>query len=71
LWLKGLPKLEPTNIVEPDNNKGKLGKVVSSWYAETLKDGKGDLKVVSRIRSTTFEVLAKAMAEQWTFIKEL
>ena len=66
LWLKGLPKLEPTNIVEPDNKRANLGKVVSSWYAETLKQGKGDLKEVSRIRSKTFDGIANAMAVQWS-----
>jgi hypothetical protein len=66
LWLKGLPKLEPTNIVEPDNKRANLGKVVSSWYAETLKQGKGNLKEVSRIRSKTFDGVANAMAVQWS-----
>ena len=66
LWLKGLPKLEPTNIVEPNNERAKLGKTVSSWYAETLKQGKGNLAEVSRIRSKTFDGIAKAMAIQWS-----
>lgn len=65
LWLKGLPKLTPTNIVEPDNRRANLGKTVSWWYAETLKQGKGDLKEVSRIRSKTFKGIAEAMATQW------
>jgi len=66
LWLKGLPKIEPTNIVETDNERANLGKVVSSWYAETLKQGKGNLKEVSRIRSKTFDGVANAMAVQWS-----
>lgn len=65
LWLKGLPKLQPTNIVYPDNKRTNLGKPVSSWYAETLRQGGGNLKEVSRIRSTTFQGIADAMAEQW------
>ena len=65
LWLKGLPRLIPTNIVRPDIERKNLGKPVSSWYAETLKQGGGNLKEVSRIRSTTFAGIAKAMAEQW------
>ncbi len=65
LWLKGLPKLVPTNMVEPDNEKAKLGKSVSSWYAKTLKEGK-TLADVSRIRSKTFDGIAKAMAQQWS-----
>ncbi len=54
-----------TNIVAPDNKRKKLGKPVSSWYADTLKQGGGDLAEVSRIRSKTFEGIAKAMALQW------
>jgi hypothetical protein len=65
LWLKGLPKLRPTCKVIPDNKRVNLGKPVSSWYAETLKQGKGSLKEVSRIRSTTFKGIAEAMASQW------
>lgn len=60
LWLKGLPKLQPTNEVEPlspyvpsftsrhKGNKNKYG------IAHTAKD-----------RSKTFEGIAAAMAEQW------
>ena len=67
LWLKGLPKLIPTNIVE----KGEVtiwegtGKSISVWYKQTLKDAKGDLKLLSKIRSKTFKGIAEAMAEQW------
>ena len=65
LWLKGLPKLTPTNVVAPDTERKNLGKPVSSWYADTLKQGAGNLAEVSRIRSKTFEGIAKAMALQW------
>ncbi len=65
LWLKGLPKLTPTNIVAPDTERKNLGKTVSSWYADTLKQGAGNMAEVSRIRSKTFEGIAKAMALQW------
>ena len=65
LWLKGLPKLKPTNMVAPDTERKNLGKMVSSWYADTLKQGGGNLKEVSRIRSETFPGIAKAMALQW------
>lgn len=65
LWLKGLPKLVPTNIVQPDTEKAKLGKTVSSWYASTLREGR-TLKEVSRIRSKTFDGIAKAMSSQWS-----
>ena len=65
LWLKNLPRLVPTNMVEPDNKRVRLGKTVSSWYAKTLKEGGGDLQKVSQIRSTTFHGIAEAMAFQW------
>ena len=65
LWLKGLPLLHQTNIVSPDEGRAFLGKQVSSWYAETLKQGGGNLSEVSKIRSKTFPGIAKAMAEQW------
>ena len=62
LWLKGLPKLQPTNIVEPEliQYTCKNGKTVTfgANYVRGLKDRAKD-------RSKTFEGVAKAMAEQW------
>lgn len=62
LWLKGLPKLEPTNMVD----KGEYltfpsGKRMSKWYADKPFGGDGRKK----IRSTTFQGIADAMADQW------
>lgn len=65
LWLKGLPELYPTNIVEKDNDMvrwvhkatGKK-KSCSKWYNTNTGDH-------SRHRSKTFPGIAKAMAEQW------
>ena len=67
LWLKGLPKLVPTNIVKRDEitTWDGTGKKISKWYKNTLKEAKGDLKLLSKIRSKTFQGIAKAMAEQW------
>jgi len=67
LWLKNLPKLKPTCIVSPDTitTWDGTGKKISLWYKETLKIAKGDLSLVSKIRSTTFIGVAKAMASQW------
>lgn len=58
LWLKGLPKLRPTKVVD----KGEMvtfasGKTMPKWYAE--KWGRGDE------RSITFQGIADAMASQW------
>ena len=67
LWLKNLPLLKPTNIVEKDEIVvwDGTGKKISKWYKETLREAKGDLKEVSRLRSKTFSGIAEAMAEQW------
>ena len=63
LWLKGLPKLEPTNIVEPPPRKQfKSGKTMATWYADAINLPKEER---ARLRSKTFPGIAKAMAEQW------
>ena len=61
LWLKNLPNLKPTNIVD----KGEMvvyknGKTDTKWHCETRS-----LKNRSTVRSKTFPGIAKAMAEQW------
>ena len=55
LWLKGLPKLTPTNIVEVESNCRKAG----NWFNKGGKDRQKN-------RSKTFPGIAKAMADQWT-----
>ena len=63
LWLKGLPKLEPTKIVEPDIIKYKNGNGTDSpWHMNTMKLPAEER---SKMRSKTFPGIAKAMAEQW------
>lgn len=57
LWLKGLPKLEPTNIVD----KGEFyispsGKKLPKWYSDNKS---------AKVRSQTFQGIADAMASQW------
>lgn len=54
LWLKGLPELKPTNIVEIAESTT----VAGNWFNKGGKDRQ-------RNRSKTFEGIAKAMAEQW------
>ena len=63
LWLKGLPKLTPTDMVEPviihyQNGKG----TDNPWHMETMKLPP---KERAKARSKTFPGIAKAMAEQW------
>jgi hypothetical protein len=63
LWLKGLPELNPTDIVEvPPRKQFESGKSMPSWYAECWKLPKEER---AKIRSKTFPGIAKAMAEQW------
>jgi len=63
LWLKGLPKLQSTNVVD----KGEFityssGKRMPKWYADAFR-----LKPKERakLRSKTFKGIASAMADQW------
>ena len=63
LWLKGLPKLKPTNIVEPNIIAYKNGKGTdSTWHMNTIGLPKQER---AKLRSKTFPGIAKAMAEQW------
>ena len=66
LWLKGLPPLVPTDIVEPDDyvykSGPKAGKRDPRWHVESLKLPP---KERSKMRSKTFPGVAKAMAAQW------
>ncbi len=72
LWLKGLPKLVPTNIVSPGEfliSSGKTYSVGASADTARDKDGKSirwNDPRTAKIRSKTFPGIAKAMAEQWT-----
>ena len=62
-WLKGLPLLRPTNIVEPEpRKKFKSGATDPSWHTYTWKFPKDKR---AKLRSKTFPGIAKAMAEQW------
>jgi len=63
LWLKNLPKLEYTDIVEPEYHITKSGKRLPKWYAYADKS-KGQ-EERARIRSVTFDGIADAMASQW------
>lgn len=68
LWLKGLPALKPTNIVD-------AGEILPGGYstgasANYAKDEKGKAlrwndPRTARARSKTFPGIARAMAEQW------
>jgi hypothetical protein len=62
LWLKGLPLLEPTQVVDKGSRHvTKGGKSLPTWYNLPPSPDR------AKIRSATFPGLAKAMAEQWDF----
>ena len=70
LWLKNLPPLTPTNIVEPEriHSNGRTGGYSGASWIVKDEDGRilpyGDPRV-AKARSKTFPGIAKAMAEQW------
>jgi hypothetical protein len=63
LWLKGLPLLKPTNIVDKGGVwVAKSGKRMSQWFYESSLLPP---KERERMRNKTFQGIADAMAEQW------
>lgn len=71
LWLKGLPKLKPTNIVDKgefiewvDKKTGKV-KRQALWYYQALQQAKTPQERRT-LRSKTFKGIAEAMANQWS-----
>ena len=63
LWLKNLPLLVPTSIVERGEQvKFASGKSMPKWYADAYKLPP---KERAALRSKTFIGIAKAMASQW------
>lgn len=74
LWLKNLPLLEPTNIVEKGEfveftSKKGVKKKQPKWYFDALKNAK-TTDERRTLRSKTFKGMAKAIANQWTRIQE-
>ena len=71
LWLKNLPKLQPTNIVSKgeffefkDRKTGKI-KRQAMWYYQALQQAKTPQERRT-LRSKTFKGIAEAMANQWS-----
>lgn len=60
LWLKGLPKLYPTDIVDERNRQST--KVAGNWFNRGGKDRQKN-------RAKTFPGVAKAIATQWAGIE--
>ena len=70
LWLKNLPKLEPTNIVEKGEFVewiGKNGKKKrqAKWHLDALTQAKTPDERRT-LRSKTFQGMADAIADQWS-----
>ena len=73
LWLKGLPSLKPTNVVEPESieyhcksgKTARFGKGIGQAVSENGKKYAFNDPMTAKLRSKTFPGIAKAMAEQW------
>ena len=66
LWLKNLPLLEATNMVDKGEYiEFKSGKRIPKWYSDGLTKTK-TAEERRTWRSKTFPGFAKAMAEQWS-----
>lgn len=73
LWLKGLPNLKPTNVVEPEiieyhcksGKTARFGKGIGQAEGENGKKYAFNDPMTAKLRSKTFPGIAKAMAEQW------
>lgn len=63
LWLKGLPKLQPTNILT--KYKPYISCGTSKNKGNKEKAGVSRAGGAAKIRSKTFEGIAKAMSAQW------
>ncbi len=62
LWLKGLPKLTPTKLVQPNIKRNRNGRTASVHHDAALR-----LPPEERwkVRSMTYQGWADAMADQW------
>ena len=72
LWLKDLPRLRPTNIIQPRivDGKQRWGNQSDDGQVNT-RDADGKIMgwsnpETAKIRSKTYSGIAQAMAEQWT-----
>ena len=72
LWLKNLPKLEPTDIVEKGEfiefvSKKGVKKRQPKWYYDALSRAKTP-EERRTLRSKTFQGMANAIASQWSCV---
>ena len=68
LWLKGLPKLTPTDVVKPEKTGKDNSYSGNLWYAKDPETGKAlrfsDPRTAKE-RSKTYPGIAAAIADQW------
>lgn len=65
LWLKNLPLLIPTNIVDKgDVTTFASGKKMQTWIAKSYSKSTEERR---RLRSKTFEGIANAIVDQWGY----
>jgi len=63
LWLKNLPLLKPTNIVEPEWVKASTtGKRYAPFFFHSSSTNRPE---IAKLRSRTYKGIAIAMAQQW------
>jgi len=62
LWLKDLPLLNPTQVVEPQWKVYKDGRRDPLWHFESMRLPPHERM---KVRSKTFQGIADAMAKQW------
>lgn len=66
LWLKNLPELIPTDIVDKGERVVlQSGRTLPKWYSDALTNSKNSDERRT-LRSKTFQGMAEAMAKQWT-----
>ncbi|KKL97890.1 hypothetical protein LCGC14_1829960 [marine sediment metagenome] len=63
LWLRKLPKLKPTNIIEPGRHISASGRSWDKWFFDTSLIS--NLAERSKARSRTFQGVADCMAATW------
>lgn len=67
LWLKNLPKLQPTKMIKGRmiNGKERWANQMDSGQSNMTWEGKKEKGEIWRIRSKTYPGIAEAMANQW------
>ena len=68
LWLKNLPKLQPTEMIEPRIVTTPSGKTAKRWGNQCSNYGQDSLPPSPdrwKLRSATYLGIAEAMAKQW------